>query len=450
MSKETIKLLPESWKRSDSLSKDSTSNVSYSKVGFIEENSEHVKSSLENANPFVRRRLAACRLEERLNVLVISTQGESTYREISLWSLYAELLDEIRAIDTKYLDKDELSDASDHASTTRKARKRILSGCTNDFRIRDLRWLEGTFPEQDLTILVRRHITLVIWDPIRALVMSNKLILIVPQGADSLIGTIEKYMSEWEEEIIMDGGFSVNIPFELHAYEAVFTTVKILQSKRLERIQIAGEELLSQTKKGSLLPLNLQEDMRELKNVASRMSVKLDRYQKALHELIMNDEDMALMNLTTLRSNPLLYRTPLSVEILSQHEEVEELLQSFVMDYNSLAASLEVLREQIQNAEDLVSLRLDTSRNELLIANTAFSLGACCVGLGGYLAGLFGMNLDNTISIQDTPGLFVGICIGSSLTIIASYVGVFWYLSFTGVLPTKAKVASHKAVLFLD
>ena len=88
--------------------------------------------------------------------------------------------------------------------------------------------------------------------------------------------TIYFLHSEWEEEIIMDGDFSVNIPFELHAYEAIFTTVKILQSKRLERIQIAGKELLSQTKKGSLLPLNLQEDIRELKNVALRMSVKLD------------------------------------------------------------------------------------------------------------------------------------------------------------------------------
>ena len=29
------------------------------------------------------------------------------------------------------------------------------------------------------------------------------------------------------------------------------------------------------------------------------------------------------------------------------------------------------LRSQIQSAEELVSLRLDTSRNELLIANTA-------------------------------------------------------------------------------
>jgi len=100
----------------------------------------------------------------------------------------------------------------------------------------------------------------------------------------------------------------VRVPFEMHAYDAIFTTVKVLQSQQFDRIHRVAVELLAYTKKGSLLPLELQERIRELKNVTAKMSGKLESYRRVLNELIENDQDMALMNLTMLRDNPTLYR----------------------------------------------------------------------------------------------------------------------------------------------
>jgi len=94
----------------------------------------------------------------------------------------------------------------------------------------------------------------------------------------------------------------------MHAYDAIFTTVKVLQSQQFDRIYRVAVELLAYTKKGSLLPLELQERIRELKNAISQMSGKLESYRRVLNELIENDQDMALMNLTMLRDNPTLYR----------------------------------------------------------------------------------------------------------------------------------------------
>lgn len=34
-------------------------------------------------------------------------------------------------------------------------------------------------------------------DPIRAVVMSDRVILIVPEGADSLLAILDRYMKEW-------------------------------------------------------------------------------------------------------------------------------------------------------------------------------------------------------------------------------------------------------------
>ena len=45
---------------------------------------------------------------------------------------------------------------------------------------------------------------------------------------------------------------------------------------------------------------------------------------------------------------------PLRREILSSHEEIEELLESHLMDCNSLAEKLAYLMVTMQNAEDLV------------------------------------------------------------------------------------------------
>lgn len=56
------------------------------------------------------------------------------------------------------------------------------------------------------------------------------------------------------------------------------------------------------------------------------------------------------------------HRYPLVAEILSRHDEVEELLESYLVDFSSLESKVELTRSQIENAEDLVSLLQPTSK----------------------------------------------------------------------------------------
>ena len=44
------------------------------------------------------------------------------------------------------------------------------------------------------TILVRRHCVLIIFDPIRAVILSNELLFIVPDGAGSILQLLEAYI----------------------------------------------------------------------------------------------------------------------------------------------------------------------------------------------------------------------------------------------------------------
>jgi C4-dicarboxylate-specific signal transduction histidine kinase len=77
--------------------------------------------------------------------------------------------------------------------------------------------------------------------------------------------------------------------------------------------------------------------------------------RQALQEITEDDEEMALMNLTLLRNKPKLYRFPLIPEIVSRHDEIEELVESYLMDFASLESKIDYVRSQIQSSEELVS-----------------------------------------------------------------------------------------------
>ena len=87
-----------------------------------------------------------------------------------------------------------------------------------------------------------------------------------------------------------------------------------------------------------------------------------------------------------------------------------------------------------------MSLRLDTSRNELLIANTNLAILACCFGLGAFVSGIFGMNLDNTGKLQSTPDVFVTVIFSSLVAMGVMFVGLIVYFKRTKLFPAKIRL----------
>ena len=61
---------------------------------------------------------------------------------------------------------------------------------------RDLRRLEYSFnPLGEPAVLIRRHAVLVSFDPLRAVVMADRLIVIIPDGADQILELLEKNLN---------------------------------------------------------------------------------------------------------------------------------------------------------------------------------------------------------------------------------------------------------------
>jgi predicted DNA-binding protein len=133
----------------------------------------------------------------------------------------------------------------------------------------------------------------------------------------------------------------------VRAYEAVFSTVLAIQSQFCDDVKLHVDDILEQCQLSSILPIELQEGMQELKCTMSRLRSQARSYKEALEALLESDEDLALMNLSLLRDAPHLYTLPLSEEILRTHDYMEIILESYLVDFTSLEAKLEDLSNQL-------------------------------------------------------------------------------------------------------
>lgn len=227
----------------------------------------------------------------------------------------------------------------------------------------------------------------------------------------------------------------------MQAYDALLKSLLDFEREKYKELKQQITSTLQLFKGAALLSIEIQEEMRLLKNKLSQLTSNLESTRTVLQELTEDDEEMALMNLTVLQTKPSLYKLPLSQEIIATHDRSEELLETHLIDLNALCSQIGIMKSHMQNAEDSVLLRLDTSRNELLIANTALTLISVGVGFGAYVAGVFGMNLDQTIYLEPKKNSFVIITVLSLVGVCLVYLLGYGYLKMAGIIPERVKLA---------
>ncbi len=97
------------------------------------------------------------------------------------------------------------------------------------------------------------------------------------------------------------------LSFEIRAYEAILDTVVKIHSLEFNRYANEVRQALARLRKRSIIPAPLQEKMRNLKNSLSSISARISAHRRALTELLDEDNEMALMNLSKLKQKPDLY-----------------------------------------------------------------------------------------------------------------------------------------------
>lgn len=134
--------------------------------------------------------------------------------------------------------------------------------------------------------------------------------------------------------------------------------------------------------------------------------------QEALEEVLEQDEDLAAMYLSDKLNG-----TPRK---LSDHDELEVLLESFSKQVEEIVNEAENIQSNVQSTQEIVELLLDSNRNALLALDLKVSIATMGIGIGTLIAGLFGMNL--TSHFEEHSHAFV---IMSAFSVVAA-LAVSW------------------------
>lgn len=239
----------------------------------------------------------------------------------------------------------------------------------------------------------------------------------------------------------------VHLPFELRVYEALFSVMHTLLQRDLDGYNDNLSVLHQAIGAHSLLSLQIQEALRALKGQIGSLRARAEGCTRLLLSMSMDDRDSgsdiyAFLNLQELRHDPSIYDRPMreGVKILySRYSDLEVLLDAHLTDFQSMESQIHALSRRLDDVEQMVSLRLDISRNELLVASTVMSVFACTIGFSGFITGAFGMNLDNSTEFTPVRGLFYvvfGTCVG--IIVIVTW-AILHYFRAKGILPTHAK-----------
>ncbi|KAL2876154.1 magnesium ion transporter [Colletotrichum sp. CLE4] len=208
------------------------------------------------------------------------------------------------------------------------------------------------------------------------------------------------------------GGNGVGgLPYEFRALEAVLTSVTSELEADFESVRDPVIRVLSE----------LEHDidrhkLRVLLILSKRVSTfeqKAKLVRDAIEELLEADDDLAAMYLTEKAHD--LYRG------VDDHTEVELLLESYNKLCDEIVQEAQNLVSGIRNTEEIIRAILDANRNALMLLELRFSVGTLGLAMGTFLAGLYGMNLENFI--EDTNWGFAGVTVTSTICSLL----VCWY-----------------------
>lgn len=169
-------------------------------------------------------------------------------------------------------------------------------------------------------------------------------------------------------------------------------------------------------------------DMMKVKNNLQKLSNLVDALRTSIERILKDDNDMKDMYLTFLNT----YGNQ-----ITDHSELEILLETHLQLTEELYQHLRNVEEQITHYEELMRLNLDYNRNKLILLNVKISFFTLTCSLCSILTGLFGMNLKNFVEMNDYVFFIVTIFVS-----LSSIMGLLFSKNVTALLKFFDKTKS--------
>ncbi|CAF1269580.1 unnamed protein product [Adineta ricciae] len=197
-----------------------------------------------------------------------------------------------------------------------------------------------------------------------------------------------------------------SIPFEFRLteinLESVAHGLRLKGQELLIQFQNVRERAYSRITIGSLRELAL------LKEKVDKYKRNADLAHQAIVDVLAQDEDMIGMYLTDTRKRD-----------ISDHIQVELLLEACTKQMAEVRRTISDLSDSVRTLESATGFMLDAVRNELLSFEIRINIITMSLGMGAFIAGIFGMNLTN--GLEQNPYAFYAIT-GTSIVLISGVV----------------------------
>ncbi|KAK4154847.1 hypothetical protein C8A00DRAFT_42461 [Chaetomidium leptoderma] len=249
---------------------------------------------------------------------------------------------------------------------------------------RDLRKIDSSnLPH----ILVRPSAILLNLLHLKVLIKHDRVLLFDVYGSTSSYPQ-SAFMYDLEGKLQQKQASGVNsLPYEFRALEAVLMSATSELEADFEAVRDPVIRILSELEEDID-----REKLRMLLVLSKRVSTfeqKARLVRDAIEELLEADDDLAAMYLTE--------KTHDLIRGEDDHTEVELLLESYNKICDEVVQEAGNLVSSIRNTEEIIRAILDANRNSLMLLELKFSVGTLGLAMGTFLAGLYGMNLENFI-----------------------------------------------------
>ncbi len=170
--------------------------------------------------------------------------------------------------------------------------------------------------------------------------------------------------------------------------------------------------------------------------------LSLDGYNVAFFEGLERDKAMTSDGLELNNETPKLSNPFKSIDF----DGTEMLIKHYILDFEAQDNEVDYMMNELQFNEKSLELRLETSRNELTLINTYFTITSAFFGFGGFIAGIFGMNLDNSTTsepglVQSKKGSFIVVSVISAACIVVGITTTYYYLRYKNIIPEKLNIS---------
>lgn len=300
----------------------------------------------------------------------------------------------------------------------------------NGLQVRDLRQLEvahSTTPNLPPAILSRGQSIFVSLVYTKAIIKQN-CVKFIQNGSlvdENMPTFFNDLLNDLQEQLVSPQRKVCS--FEFLVLECLLDHMSIALSRKVDYLQSGVDALLLTLEKTvdreslkSLLLYN--KELTKFQSIATSIRSTID-------DLLQSDTDMAAMYLSRTATIKQLNYGANNITVsavptqVSEHEELELLLEHFMRILDEIIGKIDDLLQNIQSTEGISNIVLDSQRNALLRLELRLTICGFSMGFAGLGASCFGMNLQS--HLEHHPSAFYwalgSLCSVSGFALVACW-----------------------------